>query len=111
MFFPQHRKANGDSQYEEKEHHNKAWNKIGFKGEWAQTLKKYLERQQDEVPPGWLRTEAAVKAMGFKSNHSGGSTNKLINAMVREGVLMKKEFRVFDNSGRRISSITHYKIA
>lgn len=94
-----------------KEHPNKGWNKLGFEGEWAQTLKKYLERQQDEVPKGWLRAEGAARAMGFKGNHSGGSVNKLINGMVREGLLLKKDFRIFDGSGRRISAITHYKIA
>ena len=94
-----------------KKHPSKGWNKIGFKGEWAQTLKKYLTKQQDEVPEGWVRAEAATKLMGYKSNHSGGSTNKLLNAMVRDGVLLKKDFRVFDGSGRRISAITHYKIA
>lgn len=94
-----------------KEHPNKGWNKLKFEGEWAQTLKKYLERQQDPVPPGWLRAEGAAKAMGFKGNHSGGSVNKLINGMVREGLLLKKDFRIFDGSGRRITAITHYKIA
>ena len=86
-----------------KEHHNRGWNKLGFEGEWAQTLKKYLERQQDEVPKGWLRADAAAKAMGFKGNHSGGSVNKLINGMVRDGLLLKKEFRIFNGSERRIS--------
>ena len=94
-----------------KEHHSKGWNKIGFNGEWAQTLKKYLQKQQEEVPKGWLRADAAARAMGFKGNHSGGSTNKLLNGMVRDGLLLKKEFRIFDGSGRRISAITHYKIA
>ena len=94
-----------------KPHHTRKWNKIGFKGEWAQTLKKYLTRQQEEVPDGWVRAEVAVKLMGYRTNHSGGSTNKLLNAMVRDGVLLKKDFRVFDASGRRISSIVHYKIA
>ena len=93
-----------------KQHHNKAWNKIGFKGEWAQTLKKYLERQQDQVPKEWLRTDEALRAMGFKSKHTGGSSNKLINQMVDAGFLLKKDFRIFDGSGRRISAITHYKI-
>ena len=94
-----------------KQHHNKNWNKIGFKGEWAQTLKKYLERQQEQVPSGWLRTDAALKAMGFSAKHTGGSCNKLINQMVAAGFLLKKDFRIFDGSGRRISAITHYKIS
>lgn len=94
-----------------KQHHNKGWNKIGFDGEWAQTLKKYLEKQQDEVPKGWLRADAAAKAMGFKGNHSGGTTNKLLNSMAKEGLLLKKDFRVFDGSGRRVTALTHYKIA
>jgi len=93
-----------------KPHHNKGWNKMGFEGEWAQTLKKYLERQQDEVPKGWLRTDDALKAMGFKAKHTGGSSNKLINQMVKAGFLLKKDFRIFDGSGRRISAITHYCI-
>lgn len=91
--------------------HNKGWNKIGFNGEWAQVLKKYLEKQQDIVPKGWLRADQAIKAMGYRCKHTGGSTNKLINAMVRDGALLKKDFRIFDGSGRRISAITHYKIA
>lgn len=94
-----------------KSHHSRGWNKIGFKGEWAQTLKKYLSRQQEEVPEGWVRAETAIKLMGYRTNHSGGSTNKLLNAMVKDGVLLKKDFRIFDASGRRISLIVHYKIA
>ena len=94
-----------------KSHHSRGWNKIGFKGEWAKTLKKYLTRQQEEVPEGWVRAETAIKLMGYRTNHSGGSTNKLLNAMVKDGVLLKKDFRIFDASGRRISLIVHYKIA
>jgi hypothetical protein len=31
--------------------------------------------------------------------------------MVEAGFLLKKDFRIFDLSGRRISAITHYKIS
>lgn len=87
------------------------WSKKKFSGEWAQTLKKYLSRQQDEVPKGWVRAETATRLMGYKSNHTGGSINKLLNSMVRDGVLLKKDFRIFDASGRRVSPIAHYKIS
>jgi hypothetical protein len=49
--------------------------------------------------------------MGFNAKHTGGSCNKLINQMVEAGFLLKKDFRIFDLSGRRISAITHYKIS
>ena len=89
----------------------RSWTKIGFEGEWAQTLKKYLSKQQDEVPKGWLRSDDALKQMGYRCKHIGGAGNKLLNSMVRDGVLDKKNFRIFDGSGRRVTAITHYKIA
>ena len=89
---------------------NKGWSKRPFKGEWATTLRRYLEKKQDSVPPDWVRAEEALKRMGFSAN-SGGQRNKLLNQMANDGVLLKKEFKIFDGSGRRISSITHYKIA
>jgi len=88
----------------------KTWTEIGFKGEWAQTLKKYLKKQQDDVPPGWLRIEQALRQMGFSTKHPGGHGISLLNSMVRDGVLEKKLFRIFDGSGRRITQIAHYKI-
>jgi len=90
---------------------HKDWTKIGFEGEWAQTLKKYLAKQQDEVPKGWLRSEDALRKMGYRCKHLGGAGNKLLNAMHRDGILIKKDFRIFDGSGRRVVAITHYKIA
>ena len=89
---------------------SKGWSKKKFTGEWAKTLQAFLEKQQDAVPPGWVRSEEALKRMGFAVN-CGGQRNKILNAMARSGVLLKKDFRVFDGSGRRISAITHYKIA
>lgn len=89
---------------------SKGWSKKKFEGEWAQTLKKYLEKQQDEVPVGWLKGDEALRKMGLMGACSG-QRNKLLNRMVEEGFLEKKDFRIFDGSGRRISAITHYKIA
>jgi hypothetical protein len=89
---------------------SKGWSQKKFEGEWAKTLQKFLEKQQDEVPKGWIRAEEALRRMGFSGN-SCGQRNKILNAMTRDGVLLKKEFRVFDGSGRRISAIVHYKIA
>ena len=88
----------------------KTWTEIGFKGEWAQTLKKYLEKQQDEVPAGWLKGDQALRKMGLMGACSG-QRNKLLNRMVEDGFLEKKDFRIFDGSGRRVTAITHYKIA
>ena len=89
---------------------SKGWSKKKFTGEWAKTLQGFLEKQQDEVPAGWVRAEEALKRMGYAGN-SAGQRNKLLNTMAEAGVLLKKEFRIFDGSGRRISSIVHYKIA
>ena len=89
---------------------SKGWSKKKFTGEWAKTLQSFLEKQQDEVPAGWIRSDEALKRMGFSGN-CGGQRNKILNQMARAGVLLKKDFRVFDGSGRRISAITHYKIA
>ena len=90
---------------------SKGWSKKKFEGEWAQTLQRFLAKQQDTVPEGWLRGDEAIRAMGFKGSTSGGSTNRTLNAMVKAKVILKKEFRIFDGSGRRISSISHYKLA
>lgn len=89
---------------------SKGWSKKKFEGEWAQTLKKYLEKQQDEVPSGWLKGDEALRKMGLMGACSG-QRNKLLNRMVEEGFLEKKDFRIFDGSGRRVTAITHYKIA
>lgn len=89
---------------------SKGWSKKKFEGEWAQTLKKYLEKQQDKVPPGWFKGDQALRKMGLMGACSG-QRNRLLNRMVEDGFLEKKDFRIFDGSGRRISSISHYKIA
>jgi len=88
---------------------NKGWSKRPFNGEWAETLKKFLERKQDKVPEGWLRSDDCLQKMGFVGACSG-QRNKLLNRMVEEGFVLKKNFRIFDGSGRRISAITHYKL-
>lgn len=88
---------------------SKGWSKRPFVGEWALTLKKFLAKQQDEVPEGWLRSEECLKKMGLHSACSG-QRNQLLNRMVQENFLLKRNFRIFDGSGRRISSIVHYKL-
>ena len=88
---------------------SKGWSKKKFEGEWAKTLQKFLARQQDEVPKGWLRSDAALRKMGLLGA-SSGHRNKLLNRMTEEGFLEKRDFKIFDGSGRRISPITHYKI-
>lgn len=87
-----------------------AWNKKKLSGEWAKTLQKYLAKQQDEVPANWVRGEAALQKMGLAPN-SSGQRNKLLGNMVQGGFLEKKNFRIFDGTGRRVTSITHYKIS
>ena len=88
---------------------NKGWSKKKFEGEWAKTLQNFLEKKQDEVPKGWVRAEEALQKMGYNGN-SSGQRNKLLNAMAREGFLEKKNFKIFDGSGRRVTSITHYRL-
>ena len=88
---------------------NKGWAKKKFEGEWAKTLQSYLAKQQDEVPKGWIRAEQALQKMGYNGN-SSGQRNKLLNAMARDGFLEKKDFKIFDGTGRRVTAITHYKI-
>ena len=89
---------------------NKGWSKKKFTGEWAKALQNYLEKKQDEVPPGWLRSEEALRRMGY-SGDTGGQRNGLLKKMVKDGILLQKQFRIFDGSGRRLSPILHYKIA
>ena len=89
---------------------SRGWSKRKFSGEWAKALQNYLEKKQDEVPPGWVRSEEALKRMGY-SGDAGGQRNGLLKKMVKDGVLLQKEFRIFDGSGRRLSSIIHFKIA
>ena len=87
----------------------KKWTEIGFKGEWAQTLHKFLSKQQDDLPPGWLTADNALKKMGL-SGRVCSHRNKLLKRMHDAGFIDKKDFRVFDSTGRRISPITHYKL-
>lgn len=89
---------------------SKGWSKRKFEGEWAQALQNYLQKKVDAVPAGWVRSEDALKKMGY-SGDAGGQRNGLLKKMVASGVLQQKTFRVFDGSQRRISSIIHYKIA
>lgn len=89
---------------------SKGWSKKKFEGEWAKTLQNFLTKQQDKVPEGWVRADEALKKMGFSGN-SCGQRNKILNQMAKAGVLFKKDFRIFDGSGRRISAIVHYKIS
>lgn len=89
---------------------NIGWSKMKFEGAWAKTLQKYLAKKQDIVPAGWLKADEALNKMGYAGN-SSGQRNKLLNQMAKDGVLQKKNFRIFDGSGRRISAITHYKLS
>jgi hypothetical protein len=89
---------------------SKGWSKKKRTGEWAETLQNFLSKKQDVVPPGWLRSDDALHKMGLSGSCSG-QRNKLLNSMHREGFLEKKDFKIFDNSGRRVTAITHYKIA
>ena len=88
---------------------NAGWNKMKFEGEWAKTLQKYLLKKQDRVPDGWVKSDEALRRMGFSGN-SAGQRNKLLNTMAREGFLQKKDFKIFDGTGRRVVPITHYRI-
>lgn len=88
---------------------NKGWSNRPFKGEWAKTLQKFLQKQQDTVPAGWFRGEDALGKMGFKGT-SSGHRNKLLNTMTAEGFLEKKNFRIFDGSNRRVVAISHYRL-
>jgi hypothetical protein len=88
---------------------NKSWAKIGFKGEWAQTLHKFLSKQQDVLPPGWLTADSALKKMGL-SGAVCSQRNKLLKRICDAGFIEKKDFRIFDSTGRRITPITHYKL-
>ena len=85
------------------------WSKKKFGGEWAKTLQKYLAKQQEIVPAGWLRSDDALKKMGL-SGACSGQRNKLLNRMTEDGFLEKRNFKIFDGSGRRISSLTHYRL-
>lgn len=89
---------------------NIGWSKRKFNGEWAKALQNYLEKRQEQVPPGWIRGDEALKKMGY-SGDCGGQRNGLLKNMVKEGILLQKQFRIFDGSGRRLSPIIHYKIA
>ena len=72
---------------------NKGWQNKKFEGEWAKTLQNFLAKKQDDVPKGWLRAEQALEKMGYAGD-SSGQRNKLLNAMVREGFLEKKNFKI-----------------
>lgn len=89
---------------------SKGWSKKKFNGQWAKTLQKFLAKQQEEVPPGWYIGDVALKKMGLMGSCSG-QRNKILNRMTDEGFLEKRDFRIFDASGRRIAAISHYKIA
>jgi len=88
---------------------SKGWSKKKFDGEWAKTLQKFLAKQQDEVPDGWVKSDEALRKMGLMGACSG-QRNKLLQRMTASGFLLKKDFKIFDGSGRRVTAITHYKI-
>ena len=89
---------------------SKGWSKRKFSGEWAKALENYLAKKQDVVPAGWVRSDEALRKMGY-SGDAGGQRNGLLKKMVASGILERKEFKIFDGSRRRVSSIVHYKIA
>ena len=86
-----------------------SWSKMEFKGEWAETLHRFLSKQQEQVPPGWITGDVALRKMGLNGVASG-QRNKLLQRMTHDGYIEKKVFRVFDGSGRRVTPIIHYKL-
>lgn len=88
---------------------NKGWSKMKFEGEWAKTLQNFLAKKRDTVPKGWIRSEDALEKMGYARSCSG-QRNRLLAAMVAEGYLEKRDFKIFDGTGRRVTAITHYKL-
>lgn len=87
-----------------------AWADKKFIGEWGKALENYIHRKADKVPAGFLTGPKALEKMGLYGSAGGQRTTLLAN-MVRDGVLIKKEFRIVDGSGRRISPIAHYALA
>jgi len=90
---------------------SKGWADKKFEGKWAKALQNYLQKKADRVPPGWVRSEEALRKMGYSSGDAGGHRNGLLKKMVKEGILLQKQFRIFDGTGRRLGLILHYKIA
>jgi len=87
-----------------------SWGDKKFVGEWGKALENYIHRKADVVPKGFLTAPEALKKMGLHGSSSGQRT-ALLGEMVEAGALIKKEFRIIDATGRRISSIAHYAIA
>ena len=55
---------------------SKGWSKRKFSGEWAKALQNYLQKKVDEVPPGWVRSEEALRKMGYAGD--AGTVHELI---------------------------------
>lgn len=87
----------------------KSWADKRFTGEWGKTLENYIHRKADKVPKGFFTGTEALAKMGLHGTVGGHRTTLLAN-MVRDGVLIKKHFRIVDGSGRRISLIVHYAL-
>ena len=88
----------------------KSWTSAKFVGEWGKTLENYIHKRADIVPKHFLTGPQALRKMGLLGCASGQRTN-LLRDMVADGVLIKKEFRIIDGSGRRLSNISHYALA
>jgi len=88
----------------------KSWADKRFVGEWGKTLENYIHRRADIVPKNFLTGPQALVKMGLFGSAGGQRTTLLAN-MVKDGVLIKKHFRIVDGTGRRINSIVHYAIA
>ena len=87
-----------------------SWSNKKFEGEWGKALENYIHRKAEKVPKGFLTGPQALTKMGLIGD-AGGQRTTLLRQMVSDGTLIKKNFRIVDGSGRRISSIVHYALA
>jgi hypothetical protein len=86
------------------------WSEKKFVGEWGKALENYIHRKADKVPKGFLTGPQALIKMGLHGA-AGGQRTGILKQMVDDGILVRKEFRIVDGSGRRLSSIVHYALA
>lgn len=87
---------------------DKKWSKP-IEGEWASTLQSYINTLTDKVPSEWKTTPEVMECFGLKYTRGGGR-HMMLADMCKRGILETRKFKVTDASGRRVLSISHYRL-
>jgi hypothetical protein len=87
---------------------SRKWSKP-IEGEWASTLEGYINTLADKVPSEWKTIPEVMECFGLKYTRGGGR-HMMLADMCKRRILETRKFKVIDASGRRVLSISHYRI-